>query len=136
MDINHLLQASKEYRKSKKYESLSKEGSKIVKYLLLEVEEMDRDGKMAISRRQQTVRLFEIRFSRFEPVKVSSIYKFGAAKIKCFSDCKGELVEQVIEEIEDVCEILNWQVNLKVLKGKFVSGEMNISLDIRKEETP
>lgn len=97
---------------------------------------MDHDGKMAISRRQQTVRLFEIRFSRLEPVRVSSIYKCGAAKIKCFIDCKGELAVKAIEEIKAVCEILNWQVDLRVLNGKFASGEMNIGLDIRKEETP
>lgn len=136
MDINHLLQASKEYRKSKKYENLSNEGSKIVKYLLLEVEEMDYAGRLAINCRQQTVRLFEIKFSRIEPIIVSSIYKSGAAKIKCFVDCKGELAVKAIEEIKAVCGILNWQFDLKVLNGRFASGKVSIGFNARKEETP
>ncbi len=101
------------------------------------MEEMLQKGLIAVNRshKQSITRLFEIQFSEYGPLTIHTIYKSGAAHVKCYEDCKKDEIRETINQIKSVCEILEWHFETDRIGGRCVHT-MKVGCFIQKEATP
>ena len=133
-----IIQAINDLRDRKEFKKLTGVSKTIVEYLLSEVEEATRGNKLAVKkgfRRQKAIPLFEITFS-YNSVYVSTIHKFGSARIKCIKYCEKNDIETVVKAIETVCAILNWSVDFNKDHTRQTESKMKIGYNIPEEANP
>lgn len=134
-----LLRDIKELKARKEVQSLDKISKKIVDYLLSEVKEAVIANRMPIKKKvtkHYSVHLFNLRFTAYGGLYISTFHKFGAAHISCIKDCKAENIEAVITAIATVCEILHWDIEGGTTNVKSSDREVDIFAKIPEEATP
>lgn len=100
-----------------------------VKYLLDEAEGLVTRKLIAYSKRskrQVTIPLFNMNFNPYNGLYIWTLHCRGAARVYCIKECKKAEIDQVLKDIEKICNVLGWTVDYDTANHK--SNEKKVSI--------